>query len=363
MSKIRVKNDLVEKYSLNRLSMTGESRREFLKKASLSASAVGLSSFADPLPAAEHFIKPLKRQVWVATLTQYGIEGNNLQEVFQAAIRQMENALPWNPDIVCLPEAFHVAGLRGSPLPVHEAAEDGSGALIAPFQQFARQHNCYVICPIYAKENGLYHISAFVLDRQGQVMGKYHKIRPTTDEMENGLAPGPLDPPVFQTDFGTIGIQICFDIEWPEGWQRLRKKGAEMVFWPSAFPGGKMVNTMAWLNKYPVVSSTRKGTTKICDVTGEELAASGSYSRWGVCAPINLEKAFLHTYPYNRQFPAIQKKYGKKVRIYTLHEEEFSVIESLSPEVKIADLMKEFSLKTHEEHMQISEVVQKKYWT
>jgi hypothetical protein len=50
------------------------------------------------------------------------------------------------------------------------------------------------------------------------------------------------------------------------------------------------------------------------------------------------------------------------VLIKTFHEEEWTVIESRSADVKIADLMKEFALDTHEQHIQAAEAVQKKYW-
>ena len=123
-----------------------------------------------------------------------------------------------------------------------------------------------------------------------------------------------------------------------------------------------MVNTYAWQNHYCMVSSTWKNTSKICDITGEEIAASGNYNRWGVCAPVNLEKVFLHSWPYNRHFSDIEKKYGRKVRIYTLHEEEFTVIESLSPDIKVADIMKEFDLKSHKEHMKTAEIEQDKFY-
>lgn len=346
--------------------MRNSSRRQFIRNAGLGASALSLKSLSDPEQQSSKTLRPqdrLPREVWVATLTTYKLEGSNCQEVIQAALKQMENALPLSPDIICLPEVFHVDGVKGKRPPMEEAAEDGSGHLIGPFQQFAKAHQCYVIPSLYSREGNHFYNSAFLIDRQGNILGDYKKMRPTVGEMAKGVAPGPEDPPVFQTDFGTIGIQTCFDIEWPDGWRKLRQKGAEMVFWTSAFGGGKMVNTMAWLYKYPVISSTRKGTTKICDVTGEEIAASGSYDRWGVCAPINLEKVFLHTWPYNRQFAAIQKKYGQKVRIYTLHEEEFSIIESRSPEVKIAEIMKDFDLKTHSEHMLIAENQHKKFWS
>ncbi|MHC4542505.1 MAG: hypothetical protein ACYS74_22430, partial [Planctomycetota bacterium] len=135
--------------------------------------------------------------------------------------------------------------------------------------------------------------------------------------------------------------------------------GAEMVFWPSAFGGGLMVNTKAWENKYCVVSSTRKGTTKICDINGESLAWTGHFAHW-VCVPVNLEKVLLHTWPYCERFNDIQAKYGRKIRIKTFHEEEWTIIESRSADVKVADVMKEFELKTHEQHMQAAEAAQKK---
>lgn len=154
-------------------------------------------------------------------------------------------------------------GVDGGRLDLNMTAENGTGNIIAPFQAFAKKHRCHVICPIYTLDNGKYYNAA--IDRLGEKIGEYRKIRLTVDEMENGLTPGPLDPPVFKMDFGVVGIRICYDIEWPEGWQRLRGKGAEVVFWPSAFAAGKKVNAKAWENQYPVVSSTRKDTTKIID--------------------------------------------------------------------------------------------------
>jgi predicted amidohydrolase len=303
----------------------------------------------------------LPRQVWIATLTQEGIFGETLEEVVESGVRKLESIAHFRPDIACLPEAFQVAGLRGKRLPVEEAAEEPPGPLTRPFAEFARRHHCYVICPIYIQEKGRCFNAAVVIDRQGQVLGQYRKIHPAEDELEEGLMPGPLEPPVFQTDFGTIGVQICFDIEWPEGWRKLADKGARIVFWPSAFAGGQMVNAMAWLNKYCVVSSTRKDTSKICDLTGEELARSGRWQSWGACAPVNLEKALLHTWPYVKCFGEIQARYGRKIRIHTLHEEEFTLIESLSAEVEIAQVMREFGLRTHREHIQSAERAQEKH--
>lgn len=75
---------------------------------------------------------------------------------------------------------------------------------------------------------------------------------------------------------------------------------------------------------------------------------------------MNLEKAFLHSWPYCRRFAEIRAKYGRKVRVRTLHEEEFTIIESLSPEVRVAEVLKEFDLKTHEAHIQEADAKQRR---
>lgn len=328
-------------------------RRNFVRNASagtISAAAVGISNFTYGQQQAPAIDRP--REVWVATMTNVNGSGKPFKEGIQAMLEQMEHAVSYKPDIYCLPETFLDPAQRS----LQTNAEDGSGKIAGPFQEFAKKHNCYVICPINTVEKGKYYNAAVLIDRQGKMVGEYRKCRITEGEVEDmGITPGPLDPPVFKTDFGTIGIQICFDIEWPEAWRTLAKKGAEIVFWPSAFAAGKKLNTKAWENQYYIVSSTLKNTTRIIDITGQEIATSGNWSNWGVCAPVNLEKAFLASWPYVESFPAIQKKYGRKIRISSLHEEEFSIIESLSADVKIADVMKEFKLKTYREHIQSAE--------
>jgi predicted amidohydrolase len=333
--------------------MKNINRRNFVKNTSvgsIGAAALGFSNlaYADKPKTQKDNVYEKPREVWIAAMTKDDIEGKDIKETIQAALRQMENAVPFKPDIYCLPETFLDPAQRALP----QNAEDGTGKIAGPFQEFAKKHNCYIICPINTVENGKYYNAAVLIDRSGKMIGQYRKCRITESEVDEvGLTPGPIDPPVFKTDFGTIGIQICFDIEWPEGWRQLAKKGAEIVFWPSAFAAGKKLNTKAWENQYCVVSSTLKNTTKIVDITGEDVATSGNWSRWGVCAPVNLEKAFLASWPYVQSFPDIQKKYGRKIRISSLHEEEFSVIESLSADVKIADVMKEFKLKSYREHL------------
>jgi len=121
-----------------------------------------------------------------------------------------------------------------------------------------------------------------------------------------------------------------------------------------------MINTKAWQHKYVVVSSTNKHTSKICDINGEEIAKTGIWNANLCCASVNLEKAFLHLWPYVNRFPEIISKYGRDVRITMFHEEEWAIIESLSPNVRVCDILKEYELKTHEELTKSSETIQNK---
>jgi len=337
-------------------------RRRFLQATSLGVGLGTLTSAGSASGAAQTVqARPrrdrLPREVWVASISQNGMTAGSHEQMTRQMLARMEEVVSYEPDIVCLPEVFPFANLSGGRPPVADVAEEPIGPISEPFAKFAKEHNCYVVCPIYTKQDGRYYNSAVFFDRTGKSIGEYRKLHPTIGEMEKGIAPGPLDPPVFRTDFGVVGAQICFDIEWYDGWQKLRQAGAEIVFWPSAFGGGSVVNTKAWQNKYCVVSSTRKGTTKVCDVSGEEVARTGIWDHW-VCAPVNLEKVFLHTWPFCRRFKEIYAKYGRKVRIQTFHEEEWSIIESRSPDVRIADLTKEFDLQSHEEMIQAAEAEQ-----
>jgi len=336
------------------------SRRQFVQGTSLSLgvplmAAAGAGPMG-PVPRGQR----LPREVWIASISQNGLKADSVTAMTRMILVRMEEVVPFEPDIVCLPEVFPFANLSGGRPPLKEAAEEPIGRYSRPFAEFARKHNCHVICPVYTVVKGRYYNSAVFIDRTGQCIGEYHKMHPTVGEMENGIMPGATKPPVFKTDIGILGAQICFDIEWYDGWRALRKAGAELVFWPSAFAGGSMVNTHAWQNKYCVVSSTRKGTTKICDIDGQALACTGQYANW-VCAPVNLEKAFLHSWPYCRRFGDIQAKYGRKVSIRTLHEEEWTIIESLSADVHVADILQEFELKTHEQHIGEAEAAQRQW--
>jgi beta-ureidopropionase len=104
--------------------------------------------------------------------------------------------------------------------------------------QLARELSMVLVVPVFEEEQpGVYYNTAFVVDADGAYLGKYRK---THIPQVNGFwekyyfRPGNLGYPVFQTAVGPIGIYICYDRHFPEGWRALGLAGARIVFNPSA---------------------------------------------------------------------------------------------------------------------------------
>jgi hypothetical protein len=338
-------------------------RRKFLKNATLGmgagmlGAATGNTGQSDADTSKEH-IGRLPREVWIASVSHQHTNANGIMDAVSQFIGFMEEIAPLRPDIICLPETFPYrrSGVLGKPLA--ELAEEPLGPITRQFADFARKNHCYVICPLYIRDGDKFYNAAVLFDRQGNIAGQYRKIHLTEGELKRGLSPGPAVPPIFDTDFGRIGIQICFDINWLETWLQLKDSGAEIVFWPSAYSGGKTIGALAWLFKYCVVNSPGKNIARICDITGEVLATSNEYNRWA-CAPVNLEKTFAPAYPYlATKAAAIHARYGDKVRINkAFTEAELFVIESRSPEIKVEDILREFEIPSYDQFKSDAEAV------
>lgn len=336
----------------------GITRRNFIQKTAVTSGMASLASYG--LAGDVFSFKPqgenLNREVWIACVSQMNLHAETTDKMVEQIFGILDEAIPYKPDFVCLPETFPFNYVEKQTTP-EQRAEIFDGVL-KKFADFSRRNNCYTICPGYTSRGGKIYNSAVVFDRKGEKTGIYEKIHLADYEIEAGYTCGPLDQPVIQTEFGPIGIQICFDIEWDDGWQMLRKQGARIIFWPSAFSGGKCVTTKAWEHKCVVASATAKNTARLCDISGEVITQTGIWNPNLLCGAVNLEKAFLLTWPAVQRFADIQKKYGRKIRITNFHEEEWSVIESLSPDIAVKVVLREFGLKTQEELTGAAEMLQ-----
>jgi len=279
------------------------------------------------------------RIVRVVTVTQDGLQ-HDTKDLLEPTVARLDRAGSFHPDIACLPEMFSNRGPEPVPGPVTER-----------LSAWARQHSSYVVFGLRTKKGDRVYNSAILLDRKGQIIGQYNKIHPTEDELKDGTTPGEdIDPPVFKTDFGTIGIQICFDVNWREKWRRLKEQGAQIVFWPSAYPAARQLPALALVNEYYVVSSTMSGAAHIYDITGQVLAASGKYQDWAEAA-IPLGKRLFEVDYNSSKAQEIQQKYGSRVEVNWYHDSDWFTLASLAPDLSVEDLIREYGLTPLDEYI------------
>jgi len=283
--------------------------------------------------------RPRNPIVRVVAVSQDGLQDKTGETIIAATLTRLDRAASFRPDIACLPEAFSRAAPETVPGPTTER-----------LAKWAREHNCYVICPILTRDEDRTYNSAVLIDRKGRIAGQYHKIRPTENELRKGTCPGANDPPVFKTDFGTIGIQICFDVNWHQQWQHLKEKGAKAVFFASAYPAARQIRTLAWLNQYFVVASTRTRVSSIYDVTGEVLASTGKYQQW-VGAVLPPGKTVFEIDFHVGKMRKIQRKYGSRVEVTWYHDDDLVTLASLDPELTVEDLIREYELTPHGDYI------------
>jgi len=128
-------------------------------------------------------------------------------------------------DLALLPEMFN-----GKDPKQAEILDGPTGALLA---KKARQWRMYVTGSFYEKRGDLVFNTAPLFDREGRLVGAYSKNQVYEPEEDDGVSPG-TELPVFETDFGKVGIMICYDSWFPEVTRLLAYKGAELVLLPNA---------------------------------------------------------------------------------------------------------------------------------
>ena len=277
--------------------------------------------------------------VRVVTISQEGLErGTN--DLLEPTMERLNRAASFHPDIACLPEFFS-----------NRAPEPVPGPVTETLSAWAREHSSYVIFGLKTKSGDRVYNSAVLLDRTGRIVGQYDNIHPDPGQLKAGTTPGKEGvPPIFKTDFGTIGIQICFDVNWREEWRHLKEQGAQIVFWPSAYPAARQLPALALLNQYYIVSSTNSGSAHIYDITGDALASTGKYQDWAAAA-LPLGKRLFET-DYNvPKARAIQQKYGSRVEITWYHDSSWFTLASLDPNLSVEGLIAEYGLTPLDEYI------------
>lgn len=198
----------------------------------------------------------------------------------------------WHLDMAVLPEcSFQFVGES-----VEEVAEDLDGPIVTAVAQSARWHGTYATAPVPLRRDGRVYNSVVILDRQGQPVGAYHKVFPVMmgdGSLEYGITPG-RDFPVFDLDFGRVGVQICWDIAFEAGWQALADQDAELVLFPTNPASMVALRGRGWRHGYYIAASTVAPPAVLVSPTGRVLGTT-SQDREVLVQRIDLDFRVLHS--------------------------------------------------------------------
>jgi predicted amidohydrolase len=217
---------------------------------------------------------PPKRMVRVATVSCYPRETENSTASVEEFCKLVEEAGRQKCDIVCLGEAINMVGIKSGP-PYSEIAEPIPGPTTNRLGELARKYNMYIVAALGERENQAIYNAGVLIDRQGRVAGKYHKVFLPREEIEAGVTPG-AGYPVFDTDFGRIGMMICWDVQYVDPARALAVQGAEIVFMP-IWDGFEVLAQARAIENQVYLVSCSYGETPFCavyDPWGKVLAAA-----------------------------------------------------------------------------------------
>ena len=205
-----------------------------------------------------------------------------------AFLKALDQVAAGKPDIVCLGEGITAVGNGQSYISL---AEPVPGPTTDKLGVKARQHHMYIVAGLYEREGVAVYNTAVLIDRQGNVVGKYRKVYLPREEIEGGLTPG-MDYPVFETDFGRIGMMICWDLQYVDPARALAAQGAEMILMPIWGGNYTLMRARAIENHVFLISSGYDVETAVIDPDGEALYAT---KESGVVktVPINLSLRFM----------------------------------------------------------------------
>lgn len=194
-----------------------------------------------------------------------------------------------NLDLVVMPEFFSTS-IDDNAL-VNNPEPSGGGIVIDYLSKIAKRFSVNIVCgSVMELEDGKLYNTSYVLNRQGDIVGKYRKIHLFGffgGNEDKYTHPG-TEPLVVDLDFAKVGVSLCFDIKFPMLYKELIRRGAEIIVSPSAWSipisasqKEREVFTATWQAMnicratesliYFVTSNLTRRTNPFCDSIGNSM--------------------------------------------------------------------------------------------
>jgi predicted amidohydrolase len=169
-------------------------------------------------------------------------------------------------------------------------AEKVDGASAQAFADTCRETKTYAIVGFIEEDDGKFYNAAMLVGPDG-VVGSYRKVHLPYIGIDRFLTPGDRPFEIFELPFGKVGVNICYDISFPEPARALKLMGAELIVlitnWPTAAWRSPqfVANTRALENHVFYAAVDRIGVergwefigrSKVIDCNGDTLAEASA---------------------------------------------------------------------------------------
>lgn len=283
----------------------------------------------------------------------------------EEAVQWIELAAAQGAELAVLPEVInrYCGDGPGNPrkLPAEEEILDDWQRQTEPLFDAARRCGLAVTIPItHTLGDGKYVNCFYLVSREGEILGRYQKLRPTPGALKNGAEPGQVS--LIEWDGLKIGGAICFDTHFPWVFDAQARAGADLFLVPSLWPGGDYLSYYALRYSTPIALAY-PAWSRIIDIDGREIVAGGYRNetlRFGFGAPvyvatINFDRVALYADHNQQRMVDVQRAYGKKVRVTFQQQNCMFYLESRDPELTVQEVMQRFELIPQRQHLDESE--------
>jgi predicted amidohydrolase len=225
-------------------------------------------------------------------LAQYGATPDKAANLARA-VEVVAEAARRGVDLVVFPEVFMYRWEEGAG-PLAAAAEPLDGPFVRAVAAAAARHRLHVVMGVVERAPGeavRAYNAAVLIGPDGTVLGAYRKVHlfdAFGHRESDRIVPGSAPPPVVTTALGRVGLQICYDIRFPEWTRLLALAGAEVVAMPASWVAGHMkedhwitlvraraVENTVWIAAADQVRADRPGRSLVVDPMGVVVADGG----------------------------------------------------------------------------------------
>jgi predicted amidohydrolase len=240
-------------------------------------------------------------QVAVAQIDpQLGEKERNLATCFA----RIEEAAAAGAQLLVLPECAIPGYMFASGEEALPYAEEIPGPSSEALERECARLDLYVVCGLLERDGDTLRNAAVFVGPDG-LIGSYRKTHLPFLGVDRFVVPGDTLP-VFETPLGRIGIEICYDLRFPEVTRTLALKGADIVAHPTNFPMAAKVQTelitvaRAAENRIYLLTANRVGKerwgefcgwSQIVDPYGKRLAEADEREETLLVGEVDLEKA------------------------------------------------------------------------